>query len=441
MKKILIAVVVIAVVGAGVYFGLGKMRPAAVAAASPAVAQEPVKAGNRVAAEAKVMPVRNASLSFTTSGTVAEVLVAEGAQVTAGQPLVRLHAEQRAAAVAGAQADVQRAQARLDELKAGPRAEEIAVAKAGVEAAEAQRNKLTQDARPEDVAAAQAGLAAARADLAKVQEGPSDPQVTAAAAELANAEAALRQAQSAYDRIKSNPDAGAYPQALQLEQATNAYNVARARYQDLTKGATAADLAKAQAGVQKAGADVEKAKAPARPADVAAADAEVRRAQAELDLRTAGTRPEQIAAAEADLAAATAALARAQADLSDAELLAPFAGTVAALDVVVGEPVGSSTVVAQLADLSAWQLETTDLTELNVVRIREGDPATINFDAHPGKELKGNVSRIKPLGENRQGDIVYTVTITADEPDWAGALAAGQLRWNMTAAVTIEPKP
>jgi hypothetical protein len=34
------------------------------------------------------------------------------------------------------------------------------------------------------------------------------------------------------------------------------------------------------------------------------------------------------------------------------------------------------------------------------------------------------------LGENKQGDITYVVTITLDQQD-------PQLRWNMTAAVAI----
>ena len=41
--------------------------------------------------------------------------------------------------------------------------------------------------------------------------------------------------------------------------------------------------------------------------------------------------------------------------------------------------------------------------------------------------------RIKPLGENKQGDMTYTVVIQPDQLD-------DRLRWNMTAAVAIEPQ-
>ena len=81
---------------------------------------------------------------------------------------------------------------------------------------------------------------------------------------------------------------------------------------------------------------------------------------------------------------------------------------------------------SQLADLATLQVETDDLTELNVVRVQEGAPATVTFDALPGLTLTGKVVRIKPLGENKQGDMTYTVVIQPDQLD-------DRLRWNMTA--------
>jgi HlyD family secretion protein len=98
--------------------------------------------------------------------------------------------------------------------------------------------------------------------------------------------------------------------------------------------------------------------------------------------------------------------------------------------VEVGEQVAPGTAVAWLADLSAWEIETDDLTELNVVRVHEEDPVTISFDALPDLKLPGRVTAIKALGENKMGDITYTVTILPDRYD-------GRLRWNMTASVVI----
>ena len=57
------------------------------------------------------------------------------------------------------------------------------------------------------------------------------------------------------------------------------------------------------------------------------------------------------------MAAAAAALEQAKATLADTELTAPFAGTVAQLDVKAGEQIAPSAAIAQLADLSAWQIQ------------------------------------------------------------------------------------
>jgi len=53
-------------------------------------------------------------------------------------------------------------------------------------------------------------------------------------------------------------------------------------------------------------------------------------------------------------------------------------------------------------------------------------------DAISDLELPGHVVRIKPIGEDKRGDITYTVIIQPDQAD-------ERLRWNMTTAVFIEP--
>ena len=437
MKKWIIGFVALAIVGVVAYVILTQGGLSATASESTpeaATGEIPaVKANNEVVADAVVVPAQSAQLSMATGGIVSEVLVAEGDQVEAGQVLERLDAARQAAAVAQAEAQVSRAQSALAELKAGPRPQEIAAAEAAVEAAQAQLAGIQQGARPEEVAAAEAALAAARASLQKVKEGPREGELVAARADLANAEAALQQAQAAYDRIKGAADVAARPEALQLEQATNAYHAAKAQLDAMQEGATAADLAAARAQIDQAQAQLDALQAPARPAEVAAAAAEIRRAQAQLELLEVGARPETIAAVEADVAAAAAALAQARVALAETELHAPTAGTIAALSTKAGEQVVSGSPIVVLADLSTWQIETDDLTELNVIRVHEGDAVTISFDAIPDLELPGKVVRIKIIGENKMGDITYTVVIQPDQHD-------ERLRWNMTASVVIEPQ-
>ncbi len=97
----------------------------------------------------------------------------------------------------------------------------------------------------------------------------------------------------------------------------------------------------------------------------------------------------------------------------------------------VGQHVTAGTPVVYLADLSHLEIETSDLTELGIVRVRPGAFVSITVDALPGAEFSGRVARIKPLGENKQGDIVYTVVVEPDQLDQ-------RLRWNMTTSVAIK---
>lgn len=383
MKKVIIglAIIVVIAVGLFVFGGVGKefLGQQATPAAKPATADTKVE--SKITAEGRVVPVKYALLSTNVGGTVVEAPAAEGARVEAGQLILRLDSRQQAAAVAEAEAGLQRAQAQLAEAQAGP--------------------------RPQDVTTAEAAVEAAQAQLARLWQGPTKNDLIAARADLENATAAVKQAQTAYDRDggPSNPYSGMLASSLQLEQATNNYNASKARYEALQDGP--------------------------RAADVAAAQAELKRAQAQLDLVKAGPRPETIAVAQAGVATAQAALARAKLALADTELHAPFAGDVVAIDIKVGEQVAAGVPVVRVADSSAWRIETTDLTELNVVGLREGTSATMTIDALPGVELRGVVSRVKMLGENKQGDIVYTVVITPDQ-------AEQRLRWNMTAQVQVQ---
>jgi HlyD family secretion protein len=437
MRKVIIGIVIVAILAIVAYVVYSRVLPSVTAArvTPEAMAQEleAVKASNEVVADAVVVPVQYAQLTLPTGGIVAEVPVAEGDTVEAGQVLLRLDAARQAAAVAQAEAQLLRAQNAVAEVKAGARPEEIKAAEAAIEAAQAQLARVQQGALPEEVAASEAALDGAQASLQKVMEGPREQELVAARADVANAKATLQQAQAAYDLVKWDPQIQARPESLQLEQATNAYNAAVGRLDALLEGATEADISGARAQIDQAQAQLDALRAPARSADVDAAEAEISRAQAQLELLDAGARSETIAAAEAEVVAAEAALEQAQVALTETELKAPFAGNVARLDAKVGEQVGPGSPIVTLADLSAWQIETDDLTELNIVQVQEGDPVTVTFDAIPDLELPGTVVRLKAIGENKMGDITYTVIIMPDEDD-------DRLRWNMTATVVIVPE-
>ena len=174
----------------------------------------------------------------------------------------------------------------------------------------------------------------------------------------------------------------------------------------------------------------------------AQAQAEVVRAEAALAQVLAGATDEQVAvaaagvvSAEAGVQTAEAGVASAQTELAKTELTAPFAGTISALNVESGEIVSPGTPLISLGDTSIWQIETDDLTEIDVVNVKEGASVTISVDALPGEEFAGVVTRIKPKSETKAGDVTYTVLIDITQGDTSA------LRWGMTTFVDIEIGP
>lgn len=185
------------------------------------------------------------------------------------------------------------------------------------------------------------------------------------------------------------------------------------------------ETATRRAAVDVAEADLDRALAAAERAQMALDQLPVdaplaQRDAAEADLRLA----------EAELELARSALAAAEVALRQTEIRAPFAGTVAVIEVSAGEQAIAGQTVVTIADLSEWQIVTTDISELDVVGIAVGDAAVITFPALPDVELEGVVDQIRARGTAVPGGVRFEVVIAPVEH-----LAA--LRWNMSAEVRI----
>jgi len=120
-----------------------------------------------------------------------------------------------------------------------------------------------------------------------------------------------------------------------------------------------------------------------------------------------------------------------RAALANAELRAPFAGVITQLDLKVGEFASAGQPVVTIADMTSWVVRTTDLTELDVVSIREGADATILLDAIPNEPIAASVMQISQGYSEKQGDIVYEVTLVLAE-------VPPGIRWGMTAEVRFD---
>ena len=131
--------------------------------------------------------------------------------------------------------------------------------------------------------------------------------------------------------------------------------------------------------------------------------------------------------------AAEAGLNAARTRLDNYTLTAPFAGTVTDIYLEIGQFVGPEARAVQLADLSEFIIKTSDLTELEVVKISVGQIVEVVPDALPDTLLTGKVDRIGQSFNTQAGDIIYTITISLDESD-------PNLRWGMTVELTFLPE-
>ena len=158
--------------------------------------------------------------------------------------------------------------------------------------------------------------------------------------------------------------------------------------------------------------------------DLALKKADLEKFQRAYDRLKDGPDADQLPLLEAQLNAAKARIAA-------FEVTAPFDGVVAQLNAKLGSSINPGQIAVTIADMSSWTVVTTDVTEIDVVKLKEGQPVTVTLDAIPDVEMKGKVLSIGQNYGQNQGDIVYEVTVVLTNVDPA-------MRWGMTAAVKFE---
>ena len=158
---------------------------------------------------------------------------------------------------------------------------------------------------------------------------------------------------------------------------------------------------------------------------------------AQNDLDTAKSNADQ---AEAQLALDEASALQAQASLDEAavslgytDIVSPVDGVVVARNVDVGQTVAASfqtpTLFLIAEDLTKMQVDT-NVSESDVGRVRDGQPATFTVDAYPGQPFTGVVAQVRNAPITVQNVVTYDVVIAVNNPDQ-------ELKPGMTANVTV----
>jgi len=144
----------------------------------------------------------------------------------------------------------------------------------------------------------------------------------------------------------------------------------------------------------------------------------------------------KVAESTANVAQAQAAVERAEEQLANATIRAPINATVLTRDVEIGSPVSSilnmgsaATLVMTLGDINQVFVRG-KVDEVDIGRVRLGQPARITVETFKDKKFDGRVTQISPIGAEKDNVTTFEVKVSIDNP-------GNQLKANMTANAEI----
>ncbi len=464
-KWIIAGLVILALALAFVLIGPLLFQQNATATTAAEVEQAEVFVGDlssEATASGELEARRRAALAPLASGTVAEVLVAVGDEVSAGDPLLRLDTTGPARDVATAQQALVAQEASLEDLLAPPTAADLAAAEAAVASAQAQLDALLDGPSETELAAAEANLRAAQADLSAAsarlqtaQSGASDEALRAAQLEL---EIAQREATSAAERhstiLVTEPNAFLTAETLAemelnaraaAQQANANLAAAQQAYDDLVNG-NPASVSAAQAGVASAAAQRDAAQAQLdllsegpTAATVASARASLAQAQVRLEQLQNGPTGAARVAAEVAVEAARINLERAERLLAEATLIAPFDGVITAVNARVGQPAAG--ILVEMADLGSLQVAL-EVDEVDIAQVQVGQTAELTPATFPDDTIPAEVAAVAPEASANSELVTYRVYLDVGQselPLRAGMTADARLLAEELTGVLLLP--
>src|SRR5438445_9918402 len=141
----------------------------------------------------------------------------------------------------------------------------------------------------------------------------------------------------------------------------------------------------------------------------------------------------QLGLDQAAVALAQGSLEGTKVNLRYTDIVSPVDGVVVSVNVAVGQTVAASfqtpTLFLIAGDLTKMQVDT-NVSESDVGRVREGQPATFTVDAYPGQPFQGTVVQVRNAPITVQSVVTYDVVVAVDNPGL-------ELKPGMTANVSI----
>ncbi len=301
------------------------------------------------------------SASSLVPGRVAQVMVKEGDKVKKGDVLFTLETDQAQAQLNQAQAALDVAKASLDKVEGGARSEQISAAQAAVDAATA-------------------GLNGANTTKTNLQN-------------------TLNSLQSQYNTLLSqmdstkNPKTGQYDASYalgQLDAAKAAGQISDGQYTVKAQAIEQMFSAKQQLEnqIQQLQGQIN-----ASNAQINAAQASINGANSQLKLTNAGASNKDIAIAEDQVKEAQAAYDLVKLGLDNTTVKAPMDGSVAQVNIHVGDTIAAGSGAISLVDMSKLQV-TAYVLEGDLEKVKLGQSVDLSVDAFPGTTFTGKVSQL-----------------------------------------------
>lgn len=384
IRNILIVVVVLVVIGSGLYLAFGVKNSSAQGLYQTTLA-ELGSLEATVGATGTVRANQSAILAWQTTGTVESVRVKVGDKVKKDDILAQLDQTSLSQSIILSETDLLTAQRNLEDLMTS----NTTRAQAELELAKAQ--KALDDAKTK-----YDGINFARASETKVENVES---------ELDLLDSQISQARKFYKMVEKLPNgdsrkASALANLTSLELRRDQI-IAELNY--LTGKPDDNEVAQRLSSYEIAKAQLE--------------DAERR-----LERLQDGPDSLEIARLKAQIAAA-------EATLNLARVIAPFDGTITVVEPLPGDQVSPGSDAFRLDDLSHLLVDV-QISEIDINSIELGQPVTMSFDAILGKTYQGVIVEVGRVGSIVQGAVNFTVTVELTDSD-------ADVKPGMTSAVTI----
>jgi multidrug resistance efflux pump len=356
-----------------------------------------------VSGTASIIPARQVALNFSLgSAPVTLINIQLGDTVVAGHVLAELDNIELAQALEDAELALEIQMNNFESLTAPARPEDIAVAQAALDSANAQVNS-----------AVSTGASAEEREIAELN------------AEIARNQ--LWQIQLNRDNVVDNP-----PPETVNGRRLPPYVIAenQANYEGQSRQAEA-NVEQAEYGVDIADANNSSTQQDyADPGQLASANAALVRAEVAYNQLVNGPSELQIQQAARDVDVAELNVEQARINLEASQIIAPFDGLVAELNLTLGElpPQGTSIL---LMDASAYYVEL-PIDETEIAHIAIGQVVNFDVDALPDSEVTGTVSSIAyaPIQSQEANLVAYNVQIAVhvgDAPIRAGMTVTGNI--------------